>query len=292
MSKIDVARNDAGRYATTNFKSIALVTLQDYGGEGGKRMFRTIVPILVTGFITSFGPEGLAQEEGRNLPTLPGMPRQVTTSPAPGQKSLEEAMDLLRKERQGLIQDHKASSAMMSTLGASAPQDGGEELKLRLRIAELIGRIQAKPRPTQAPPAESEKPDPVAPTPGLPTSPTLPVALLPQDATSVPTQLALAEVQFQAGQFDQALLTLRHVDVGNLPLREQMWAKFLMAGCHRKAGNLAEAAKLYREVAEVKDDPFLKETAEWHLNLLHWRQELQGELATMRGQRQPVKGPQ
>jgi hypothetical protein len=220
------------------------------------------------------------------------MPRQVGASQAPGQKSLEEAMELLRKERHGLIQDHRASSAMMTTLGASALHQGGDEMKLRLRIAELLGRLQTKPRATPVPPAEAEQPDPVPTPPALPTPAPLPVAPLAQDATAFPTEIALAEVQFQAGQFDRALLTLRHLDAGSLSVREQTWAKFLMAGCHRKLGKLAEAAKLYREVAEVEDDPFLKETAQWQLSLLHWRQELQGELDAMRSQRQPVKGPQ
>lgn len=201
-------------------------------------------------------------------------------------------MELLRKERQGLILDHKASSIMVDTLGASAAQPGGEEMRLRLRIAELLGRLQEKPRGTPVPPGKSAKADQVVPPPSVSTPTTLPPPSLPQEPTSISAQLALAETQFQATQFDGALQTLRQVDTGSLSAREQTWAKFLMAGCYRKLGKLAEAAKLYREVAEVKDDPFLRETAQWHLSLLNWRQELQGELSTMRGQRQPVKEPQ
>jgi hypothetical protein len=68
------------------------------------------------------------------------------------------------------------------------------------------------------------------------------------------------------------------IDGNKVSRKERAWVHFLTASCLRKQGKLAEAAVLYREVAEAKEDDFLTESAIWHLGFLRWREDMQKQL--------------
>ena len=65
-------------------------------------------------------------------------------------------------------------------------------------------------------------------------------------------------------------------------LAELAQAKGCIEGCLRKLGKLEEAAAMYREVADVREDDFLTECALWHLSALGWRREVEKQLAEIR----------
>jgi hypothetical protein len=99
-------------------------------------------------------------------------------------------------------------------------------------------------------------------------------------------KLTLAQTLFQAGETQSALAELRQVDANRLSAKDRVWVQYLTAGCMRKQGNLSEAAVLYREVADAKEDDFLTESAMWHLGFIRWRQDVQKQLEEARKKRE------
>ena len=66
----------------------------------------------------------------------------------------------------------------------------------------------------------------------------------------------------------------------------------MVATCLRKLGKREEAAKVYREVAAIKDDPFVADCARWQLDTLAWRKDVESQLAQMRQRRKGLEtGP-
>jgi hypothetical protein len=68
-----------------------------------------------------------------------------------------------------------------------------------------------------------------------------------------------------------------------LSREDRAYVKDMTATCLRRMGRVTEAAALYREVAEGREDDFLTECAIWQLSLLRSTQEIQNQLDRLRG---------
>ena len=60
----------------------------------------------------------------------------------------------------------------------------------------------------------------------------------------------------------------------------------MSACCLRKLGRLDEAAALYREGANAREDEVLTDCALWHLSAISWRRDMEKQLETLRERRQ------
>jgi hypothetical protein len=192
---------------------------------------------------------------------------------------LRQALDKLKAEREALARQRQAIGVDL------APNTSRiEEMTLlRLKIAELIGRLgeRGKSEPSRQVELSPEKhPDQEPSRTKFTPITAASTAVEPVD------KLTLAQTLFQAGEGDAALRELRLIDAGHLSGKEKAWWQFLTAGCLRKQGRLAEAAVLYREVAESKEEDFLTESALWHLGFIRWRQEIQKQLDDSRRRRE------
>ena len=96
----------------------------------------------------------------------------------------------------------------------------------------------------------------------------------------------LGQAQFRAEEYEAALATFRRTDPEALSHEEKLLLQFFSAGCLRKLGKLEDAAALYREVADAREDDFLTECALWHLGALGWRRDMERQLAELRKARQ------
>ncbi len=231
-------------------------------------MRRWFGPALV---LLAFGLIALAQTPAPlppGPPTLPGSPLPPLATPSHA-AGLQHALDQLKTAREALAKErqrYQPGDTPSSTI----------QVQLQLRIVELMGRLETLRKTPPAPPTPPEPkhtPDPIKPPPthveprppGLAPSPSEP--------------LLLASYHFRASQIDACLGTIARLDPANLTGGDRIWVSYLKACCLRRQGKLQEAIALYREVAESRIDPFLTESAIWHLGSLRWRQEMQAAIA-------------
>jgi hypothetical protein len=139
-----------------------------------------------------------------------------------------------------------------------------ERARLQGQILELIRQL--KDRPT-GPAAKTKASGPKL---------ELPPGTRPVD------RLRSAVNLFKAGDTDAALGAFRQLDPDDLPREDRATAKYLTACCLRKLNRRSEAAVLFREVAETKDDDFLAECAISQLALIRTTQDLEALLTQFR----------
>jgi tetratricopeptide (TPR) repeat protein len=242
------------------------------------------------------------------------MPRQLAPS---GVKSggsaftlqdiarLMRETNVLKVEREKLKAEHDEATQPMERADAS---HAGDIIKLRLRLAEILTKVS-----TQGTAEESRVP--AKPLPGprraastvLPTKPPssereksagveLPKNLLtnqrPQsgaDPDKPLEPLALAAALFRTGDYEGALTTYRLIDSETLSKHDRVAIQYLQGCCLRKLGKTDQAASLYREVANTKDDEVLAECAQWQLGALQWRHELETQIQQIRQRRQALE---
>jgi len=70
---------------------------------------------------------------------------------------------------------------------------------------------------------------------------------------------------------------------------ERAPVQYMIATCLRKLGKRDEAAKVYREVVGIKDDPFIADCARWQLQTLTWRKDVDTQLAALRQRRKGLQ---
>jgi hypothetical protein len=95
-----------------------------------------------------------------------------------------------------------------------------------------------------------------------------------------------AQSLFRGGQYKEALAAYRGLQPESLSGEERLLVQYLCACCLRKLGKLDEAATLYRQVADAREDDLLTECSLWHLGTIGWRRDLERQLADIRAARQ------
>ena len=217
-------------------------------------------------------------------------PRRAPDKPRPDPEELLREISRLRKEREAL-QSERGELSRPTEAGDGA---AAEAARLRLRLAELLLKLGGRgpaapptPEPTTVPPTPGKPPAPkpdTAPTPTGPEPPPLP----PTGQFVDP--VALAEALFRAGDYEAALGTYRLLDVSGMDNEKRLAIQYMTACCLRKLGKLDEAATLYREVANAKEDAILAECAQWQLGAVTWRRDLESRLQQLRQRRQALEG--
>lgn len=186
--------------------------------------------------------------------------------------SAPSATKNLRAEREAL---DKASDPADAPADATGP--AGERAVLRAKLLELVKKLEQKKM--APPPAGPTKPGAKEPMPPPRAKFEVPEGLKPVDA------VRLAQNLYRADEIDAALRAFRLIDVSALSREDRAFVQYMTACCLRKTGKLSEAAVLYREVADAKEDEFLTECAVWQLQTLRSSQELEAQLEQLRARR-------
>jgi hypothetical protein len=202
------------------------------------------------------------------------------------------------------------------------PADEAETMKMRVRLTQLLTKLGAQAKRRYAAP-EQAAPTPAVPernpgkgvgekeqNPGKPAGmatsaagePTLPPGQGPKwdmpkpqgkpllASTDKPVDPAgLAEALFRTGDFEGALASYRLIDLEHFPKADRTANQYMMACCLRRLGRIDEAAVLYREVVNAKDDPVLADCARWQLEALSWRRDLEAQLRQVQQRRQAME---
>ena len=93
---------------------------------------------------------------------------------------------------------------------------------------------------------------------------------------------------FRDKDYDAALIVAKGVDPASLGREDRAFAQYLTGSCLLKLNRRTEAAAVFREVANARDDEFLAECAVWQLQLLRSRAEIEAQIEQLRGR---SKGP-
>lgn len=255
-------------------------------------------------------PANSGQENVETLPTPRPVP--VVTTPAPnvtegGGKAyvppdiseLIRETDALKAEREKLQSEHDEMSQPMQRADESHASD---ILKLRLRLAALLtnlgtqrnadeskGLAKSVPGPGRPPRTSIPEHDKsvIPPLPKPPQSDQHPAASTDSDKPLEP--LALARALFRTGDYEGALTAYRLINVDTVSKQDRVAVQYMEASCLRKLGKTDQAATLYREVTNSKDDEVLAECAQWQLGALQWRRELETSLQQLRQRRQALE---
>ncbi|WP_437191307.1 tetratricopeptide repeat protein [Planctomicrobium sp. SH527] len=91
-------------------------------------------------------------------------------------------------------------------------------------------------------------------------------------------RFALANSLFGTGDVESCLKVLEQTDFSHLTREEQVWSMYMQGCCHRRAGRIDEARKLYRGVIAQPEADWVKEQAHWWLSNLDSKSKLQGDI--------------
>lgn len=242
-----------------------------------------------------------AQTPATDEPLLLPMPRAVPRAETPPTVTdLQREAAKLRLERERLALEREKAAQAADAIGTA---QADEIAKARLRLAALLTRLgkdslEPQPQPAEpiAPPVKPGSPVPPAPKATLPPKQVLlppvgpPAHGQPALAPGKPVDpMGLAQALFLTGDYDGALATYRTLDVNSLNRQDRGAVQYLMACCLRHLGKYDQAAALYREVVNARDDDILVDCAQWQLSALQWRRELESQLQQIRQRREALE---
>jgi hypothetical protein len=205
------------------------------------------------------------------MPALTG-PRPAGGPSAADTAELQRLLRELRSQRDALQKERSAADRPSSSPGPSLSANEEEIAHLRQRMQELAARAGNR---SAAPPPPLLRPADLSPS-----APGGGGALDP---------LAVAQNYYRAHDYETALAAYRKVPLGDALAEERAPVLYMIATCLRKLGKRDEAAKVYREVAGIKGDPFVAECAQWQLQTLGWRADVEAQLAQLRARRKGLE---
>ena len=269
-----------------------------------KFMSRQIPRLLLALVALAAWPHSAA--DAQDIPTLP-QPRLAGPLPATEDDTphlplaeIRQFLQKLKREREGLDNDRTKAIQLAQD---SATTESDEIAKLRLQLGNLLNALNTKKSApglsaTPLPAAPKKLELPIAPnmesprpqTQGQPqVQPLPPVGPEPAPPTfevgGALDPLALAQALFRVGNYPGALKAYRLMPLEGLKADERAPVQYMIATCLRKLGNTDEAAVLYREVANSRGDEQLAACAQWQLNALRWRKDMNEQLARIRQRR-------
>lgn len=214
------------------------------------------------------------------LPVVPKQPADKGEPPPadkggksdrPDAKKLKEEVEKLLKESTDKAKDKSESTPT------------GDRAEMLKQLEELVGKVeQQKKTPKPATPPKpgnpNDHPDPHATQPGKP--------LLPEGGKPIDLVRAAGNL-YKAGDPEGAFETLKVIDTNQLPKEDRAFADYVRAACLRKLGRPNDALKLYRAIADAKDDPFLAESAVVQITAIKSAQELEAQLEQLKSRRKP-----
>lgn len=141
---------------------------------------------------------------------------------------------------------------------------------LRAKVKGLLLRLEAKSLPPD-PPTQPM----VAPAPK-------PVKITPTDSGKPIDQLSEAINLFRANDLVGAERAVRDLESAKLSREERAHSQYLLGCCLRRTNRLSEAATIFREVANARDDELAADAAITQLSLIRSTQELETLLEQLR----------
>ena len=227
-------------------------------------MNRVLAPIAV--LVATILP---AQAEG---PRLSGPDQNLAPAPLllPDSKT---ALDALKDERKAIAKERSAVNREPEDDRSSA----AEKRALRKRIEELIEKMGKK---SSAPPKGPEL--------RIPSDPPKERRDPPAGRSEIKANdpVARAVTLYRAEQYDAAFQAFKIVDLSGLGREDRAFVQYMTGCCLRRVDKLSEAAAVFREVTDARDDEFLTECALWQLSSIRWRQDLEKQLVEMRQRRE------
>jgi hypothetical protein len=179
-------------------------------------------------------------------------------------KKLQEELKSLLNEREQL-----------TTPPSSRQGAADERAQLRDQLIETLNKLETRKKPSSAPaPVEKKHPEkPPAPKLDLP------------DGTKAPDAVRFAANLYMYGEIEAAYKTFKQMDLNGLPKEDRTFVQYMTACCLRRLGKSTQAAPIFRDIAEAKDDGFLTECALWQLSGIRYTQELETQLEQLRSRR-------
>ncbi len=236
-----------------------------------------LVPFLT---VAAFGADDLPQPKKdpsapARMPEL-AAPRPVGNAAADADTAdLQRLLGQLRSQREGLHQERTTTDR--ETASESAVLTGNEEEMARLR--KKMQEVLAGRRPTSGDTRPATGGESPAPRPNEPAA-----------GNGGPIDMtAVAQNLFRAGDYEAALEAYRRVPLQNAAAEERAPTVYMIATCYRKLGRLPEAEKHYRDAAEIKGDPFVAQCAQWQLDTITWRRQVEAQLAELREHRKALE---
>jgi tetratricopeptide (TPR) repeat protein len=209
------------------------------------------------------------------FPVLPA-PRTANAGPSDADAAeLQRLLRQLRSQREALHNERGTAGREVEAPAPTTTSNEEEIARLRKRMEELAGRGGRRPdTPSPSPPPPSEPPL-MLPTDGGPSK------------GGAIDPVAVAHNYFRAGDYEAALDAYRKVPTRGALAEERAPVLYMIATCLRKLGKRDEAAKMYREVAAIKEDAFVADCARWQLENLAWRKDIDAQLRERRKGLQP-----
>lgn len=146
-----------------------------------------------------------------------------------------------------------------------------ERARLQRQLMQLLERLNDRPPAPAIPPAKA-----------VPTGPLPRPKPDPGDDLKPVDALGKATNRFRGNDFEGALFAFRQIDLSVLPREDRAFAQYMTGVCLRKLNRRNEAATVFREVADAKDDEFVAECAAWQMSLIRAAQDLEAQLEQLR----------
>ncbi len=108
------------------------------------------------------------------------------------------------------------------------------------------------------------------------------IGLLPPSTPQPVDYMGLANAEFQQEHYDEALDSFGRALTEPQTAKDGVYIQYMIATCLRKLKKYEEARDAYSEVAVSPDDKILAEYANWQLNLIKWRLDLDERLKEQR----------
>jgi hypothetical protein len=172
------------------------------------------------------------------------------------------------------VTEPKPSTADNAGPRATAESASAERLRLMIQLQELIRRLNERPAGSGIDrPLPIGKP-PVGPSPR-------PKFEFPETGKPI-DGLRVAMNLFRDNDFNSALRAFRLIDTTSMSREDRAFVQYMTASCLRRLNRNSEAAVIYREVADARDDEFITECAVAQLSMIRSAQELETQLEQLR----------
>jgi len=195
----------------------------------------------------------------------------------------EGSLGRMKAERDALAKDRKATEAKRVLVQQRSSEPDLRNIQLKLKKAlDLLQDERANPAPSEPPPTLAKTPEAPADAKnkdeehGLTTT-----AKIPHDLTTV-DPVALGQMLMRSGKYEQSLEAFRKVDLQGKKSLERMPIVYLTASCLLRLDKVDEAVPMLRDVANSRGDENMATYAQWQLDLLRWKRDINDRLQDIR----------
>jgi hypothetical protein len=229
-------------------------------------------------------------------PELLQLPRTAApvlpADPPPETDAFLRSVSQLKAECEALTAERDAAVHQVPVVPET---EGAKTAQLRLKVGELLNKLDGKAGAAGSAPVAPTPPAQVADKgtekPPAPQAVAEPAPKSPAADEARPlAPLDLAQTLFRIGDYVHALRAFRLVNQSGMTVEERAPLQYLIACCLRRLGKTDEAAALYREVANFHGDEAVAACAQWQLSQLRWKADFGSRLRELRQRRQALGG--